>query len=323
MKQSILIVIGGALASLLAIPQMAAFFARSARTQSDSMREKDEIRQTFKLSPDTRVEISNIRGPVEIETSNGDTAEILITRTANNSADLQKDKITIDNKSGRLIIRGEVDRTRGSENLHVNHHAKLKLPRNINLAINSISGWVQAGDLSGRVEVNSVSGAVTLNSIAQQASLKSISGDLKIAQVNGPLDVTGVSGTVTLDQVAHGASIKSVSGDVKIAQATESIDISSVSGNVSAVIAKLGTRGVLVNSVSRQVELRFKTEVDAQLSVTSVSRDISINLPNATIEDKSANSTRARIGAGGPPITINSVSGSVRLMLDTQTRSQE
>src|SRR6185503_2593075 len=287
MKQSILIIVGGALASLLAIPQMAAFFARSARSESNAMRETDEIRQTFKLTPGTRVEISSIRGPVEIETSNGDTAEILITRTAENRADLQRDKITIDNNSGRLIIRGEVERTPGSQSPNVNHHAKLKLPRNINLATRGISGSVQLGDLNGQLEVssvsgsvkagsvdgsvqvNSVSGSVILDRVAQQGSFKSISGDLKLAQVSGPLEVSGVSGTVTVDQAAQGANIRSVSGNVAIAQANDALDISGVSGSVSAVIAKLGSRGVQISSVSRQVELRFKNEVDAQLSAKS------------------------------------------------------
>ena len=322
MKQSILIVIGGVLASLLAIPQAAAFFAPSARSESDAMRESDEIRQSFKLTPGTRVEISSIRGPVEIETSGGDTAEILITRNADNPADLQSDKIVIDNKAGRLIIRGETA-PGGNKNRHVDHHATLKLPRDINVSINSISGPVQLADLNGQFEVSSVSGSVTLDKVTQQARFKSISGDVKIGQVGGPLDITSVSGSVKLDQVAHGANIQSVSGDVRITQATDSIDISSVSGNVSVVIAKLGTGGVKITSVSRQVELRFRNEVDAQFTANSISRDVSIDLPNVTIEDKSANSTRARIGAGGPPISVNSVSGGVRLMLDTQTRSHE
>jgi DUF4097 and DUF4098 domain-containing protein YvlB len=317
MKQSILIVVGGALASLLAIPQMAAFFAR-ARSESNTMRETDEIRQTFKLTPGTRVEISSIRGPVEIETSNADTAEILITRNADNLADLQSDKIAIENKAGRLIIRGETA-PGGNKNRHVDHHATLKLPRDINLAINSISGPVQLADLNGQIEVSSVSGSVTLDKVTQQARFKSISGDVKIGQVGGPLDISSVSGSVKLDQVAHFANIQSVSGDVKITQATDSFDISSVSGTVSAVIAKLGTGGVHITSVSRQVELRFRNEVDAQFTANSISRDVSIDLPNVTIEDKSANSTRARIGAGGPPISVKSVSGGVRLMLDTQT----
>ena len=322
MKQSILIVIGGALASLLAVPQMAAFFARSARSESDAMRETDEIRQTFKLTPGTRVEISSIRGPVEIETANGDTAEILITRSADNPADLQSDQIMIDNKAGRLIIRGETA-PGGNKNRHVNHHATLKLPRNINLAVNSISGPVQLGDVDGQTEVSSISGSVTLNTVAQQARFKSISGDVKIGQVSGPLDISGVSGSVMIDQVAHGINIQSVSGNVKIAEAIESFEISSVSGNVSAVIAKLGTGGVRISSVSRQVELRFRNEVDAQFTANSISGDVSIDLPNATIQDKGAASTRAVIGKGGPSISVNSVSGSVRLRLDTQTRSQE
>ena len=177
MKQSILIIVGGALASLLAIPQMAAFFARSARSES-AMRETDEIRQTFKLTPGTRVEISSIRGPVEIETSNSDTAEILITRTAENPADLQRDKITIDNKSGRLIIKGEVERTPGSKSPNVNHHAKLKLPRNINLATSSVSGSVQLGDLNGQLEVSSVSGSVKAGSVDGIVQVNSVSGSV-------------------------------------------------------------------------------------------------------------------------------------------------
>lgn len=322
MKQSILIVISGALASLLAIPQAAAFPARSAHTQSDFRRESDEIRQSFKLAPGTRVEISSIRGPVEIETSGSDTAEILIRRTGDNLADLQSDKILIDNQAGRLIIRGETV-PGGNKNRHVNHYATLKLPRDLNVAMNSISGSVQLADLNGQFEVSSVSGSVTLDKVTQQARFKSISGDVKIGQVGGPLDIASVSGSVKLDQVAHGANIQSVSGDVRINQVTDSIDISSVSGNVSLVIAKLGTGGVHITSVSREVELRFRNEVDAQFTANSISRDVSIDLPNVTIDDKSANSTRARIGAGGPTISVNSVSGGVRLMLDTQTRSQE
>jgi hypothetical protein len=305
MKQSILIVLGGALASLMAIPQMAAFFTRSARSAGDTLRETDEIRQTFKLTPGTRVEISSIRGPVDIETSNSDTAEILITRSAENRTALQQDKIIIDNRPGRLIIRGEVERTPGSSSTpNVSHHAKLKLPRNINLTTNSIAGSVQLGDLDGQLEVSSVSGAV------------------KAGAVNGSVQVSSVSGSVTLDKVAQKAGFKSISGDLKIAQANDSLDISGVSGAVSLGIAKLGTRGVQISSVSRQVELRFKNEINAQFSAKSVSRDISVDLPNVTVEDKSAAAMRARIGQGGPPISISGVSGGVRLVLDTQTRSQ-
>ena len=341
MKHPILIVLGGTLASLIAIPQMAASLARSAWPENNTLRETDEIRQTFKLAPDTRVDISNIRGPVDIETSSNDTAEIVITRTAESRAALQQDKIIIENKSGRLVIRGEVLPPAPDKMVDVSHHAKLKLPRNINLTTTSIGGPVQFGDLDGQFEANSVSGSikagavsgmvqmssvsggVRLSKVAQKAGFKSISGDLNIALVGGPLDISGVSGTVTLDHVAQRADIKNVSGNLKIGRADDSLDISGVSGDLSAGIAKLGARGVQISNVSREVELRFKGEVNAQFSAKSFSSSVSVDLPNVSIEDKSAAVMRARIGKGGPPISINSVSGAVRLLLDTQTRSQE
>ena len=47
MKHSILIVLGGTLASLIAIPQMAASLARHAWPENNPLSETDEIRQTW------------------------------------------------------------------------------------------------------------------------------------------------------------------------------------------------------------------------------------------------------------------------------------
>lgn len=331
MKYSILIVLGGTLAMFITIPQMAAATLTHKAWPGNTFSETDEIRQTFKLTPGTRVEISNIRGGVEIETSNNDTAEILITRTAESRAALAQDKIAIENKGDRLIVSGEVSRPAEGKMQNVSHNAKLKLPRNINLAMNSIGGPVQLGNLDGQFEANSVSGAiragvvsgmvqmssvsggVTLSKVTQKAVFKSISGDLNLTEVGGPLDISGVSGTVTIGRIAQRADIKSVSGSLKIGQSSDSLDITGVSGDLSAGIAKIGSGGVQINTVSRAVELRFKGAVDAQFSAQSVSRPVSVDLPNVSIEDKSAAGMRARIGKGGPPISINGVSGAVRL----------
>lgn len=377
MKYSILIVLGGTLAMFITIPQMAAATLTHKAWPGNTFSETDEIRQTFKLTPGTLVEISRISGAVDIETANNDTAEILITRTAESRAALQEDKITVEYKADRLIIRGEAPENVSGKMVDVSHHVKLKLPRHINLtchsiagpirlgdldgqfAVTSVSGPIKAGAVGGTVQINGVSGDVTLGNVAQKVGFKSISGNLNIARVNGSLEITGVSGTVTIDQVAqsadirslHGdlkivrvggpleltgvsgtvtidqvsqsADIKSINGNLKIGWTDASLDISAVSGDLSAGIAKLGTRGVKIGSVTRQVELRFKGEVDAQFSAQNISKPVSLDLPNVNIEEKSAAGMRARIGKGGPPISISGASGNVRLLLDTQTRSQE
>ena len=46
---------------------------------------REEIRQTYELSPGARVELIGLNGPVKIETSDTKTAEVYIERTASTS----------------------------------------------------------------------------------------------------------------------------------------------------------------------------------------------------------------------------------------------
>jgi DUF4097 and DUF4098 domain-containing protein YvlB len=123
-----------------------------------------------------------------------------------------------------------------------------------------------------------------------------------------------VSGSVDIGQVKQQAEIKSASGNVTIGQVMGSLDVSSVSGTLSAGISKLGDRGVQIDSVSGQVELHFRGELNAQLSTDSISGKVSIEVPNVTMQSSpNANAIRALIGKGGPPISIKGVSKGVRL----------
>ncbi|HEX8853342.1 MAG TPA: hypothetical protein VF754_07635, partial [Pyrinomonadaceae bacterium] len=69
MRNSVIVLIGGAMASLMAIPQVAAFFDRYSQAPGGELRERDETRQSFRLAPGARVEVSSIRGLVVVETA--------------------------------------------------------------------------------------------------------------------------------------------------------------------------------------------------------------------------------------------------------------
>lgn len=299
MKQSMIIILGGALASLLVIPQMASLFAQNKRAGDGELRERDEIRQTFRLTPGTHVEVSSIRGTVEIETADTEVAEVHIVRSAERRADLEKFKVTVENKPQGLIIRGEQNqRTSGSGfDADVHHHVMLKLPRRVDLSVQSVSGAVKVGDVGGQLMVNSVSGS------------------LSIGVVDGQVQVGSVSGGVSIGQANRQAEIKSVSGNLSIGQAIGSLNVMSVSGTLSAGISQLGQRGVHISSVSGEVELRFKDELNAQLSTDNISGELSLEVPNVNVQSRpNASALRALIGKGGPPISINSVSKGVRLV---------
>jgi hypothetical protein len=298
MKPTVIMLLVSAITSAVALPCASALFVQDRHKEVGALRERDEIRQSHRLAPGTRVEVSSIRGSVEIETADIEVAEIHIVRSAQSRDALEQYKVGIENKPQSLIIRGE-QRLRNSASgsgPEVRHHVMLRLPRAVNLSVSSISGGVRIGDIAGQLSVNSVSGSLTAGAVDGQAQINS------------------VSDSVTLGQVTQSVEIKSVSGNVALGQSVGALDVSGVSGSLSAGVSNLGARGVRISSVSGQVELRFRDQLNAQLSADNVSGKVSIEVPNVTMQSAPGSSAvRALIGTGGHPISINGVSRDVRL----------
>ena len=260
-------------------------------------KEREEINRTFQLPPGARVEVSSIRGPVEISNTDSATAEVQIIRTARTRADLEYHKIEVAQTAGGLVVKGiQEPEERQRENVRVNHHVILKLPRRIDLAVNSISGSLKAGDVEGQTVVRSISGAANFGNVGGKLQVSSISGNLGVGDVGGDVRVN------------------SVSGNLRVGQVNGSLDVVSISGGVHATLGGLSTQGIRVKSVSGSVEIGFKSDVNADFTAESVTGQVYIDMPNVIRDDQTRSSNvRARIGSGGTPITISSVSGNIRL----------
>jgi DUF4097 and DUF4098 domain-containing protein YvlB len=249
------------------------------RAQNSDFKERDEINQTYQLPAGARVEVSSIRGPVEITTGDSATAEVRIIRSARTRADLEYHKIEVEQSGNSLVVRGiQEPEQRRHQNIQVDHHVILKLPRRIDLAVSSVSGWIKVGDVGGKLQVTSISGSLKLGNVGADARVTSISGSVDLGQVTGSLEVT------------------------------------SVSGGLNATLVSLSPEGIHIKSISGSVEIGFKSDVNADFNAEHVSGQVSLDMPNVTRDsEEKSSSVRARIGAGGTPITISSVSGNIRL----------
>jgi hypothetical protein len=265
--------------------------------QRSDFKERDEINQTFQLAPGARVEVSSIRGPVEISNTDSATAEVQIIRTARTRADLEYHRIEVEQTANSLVVRGvQEPEQRDRQNVQVDHHVILKLPRRIDLSVKSVSGRLKVGDVDGQTYVSSISGFAN------------------IGNVGGKLEVSSVSGNLEVGNVGADARVTSISGNLGLGQVNGSLDVSSVSGGLNTTLVSLSPQGIHIKSVSGSIQIGFKSEVNADFNAESVSGQVYLEMPNVIrdSEVKSPN-VRARIGAGGTPITISSVSGNIRL----------
>lgn len=270
--------------------------AKPAR--NDDFRETDELQRSYRLAPGANVDVSAISGSVVIETSDTNMAEVHVFRTARNRADLAYLNVIVEQQGSGLVVRGESERE-GSvpRGVQVRHRIVLKIPRQVSLNVNTISGTATIGNIDGPVRVENISGAA------------------QFADVRGPLVVTNISGPLAIGNVADKVQLTNISGNVTLGRTVGHLELSDVSGNVTATVERLDRRGVLVQQVSGEIELRFVDAVNADVVANNIDGDVRLDLPDVSMQSRPVRTMlRARVGTGGWPISITNVSGTVKLV---------
>jgi hypothetical protein len=165
---------------------------------------REEIRQSYELSPGARVELTGLNGAVKIETSDTKTAEVFIERTAPSQEALDRRKVMIEVDANSLRIHGE----RGDGSFFArffgssaSERVTLKLPRQIALYAKGVNGAFVTGDIEGAVEVSGVNGRVQIGSAVGRATFKGINGNmvvgLKKIEQDG-VTLNGINGNIEL-----------------------------------------------------------------------------------------------------------------------------
>ena len=181
---------------------------------------RNEINRQYRLAPNTTVKVSRIAGPVEVDTTTGESAEIKIVNSAATQADLDCSDTPIEQTPGMLVIRSKSL----CQIVRVNQRVMLKLPRNINLDLEYIAGDVRIGPTEGMVRLNSIAGHVSTGPL-QAAEMSSLARGL----------------SMEIKQIGErGVRVSSIEGGIELRLADNlnaQFVASSIIGNVTSDIA--------------------------------------------------------------------------------------
>ena len=246
-----------ALAALLAAPQVASRlslrsagddarpypFAAAAQEKDkekgrwndndDDFTERDTFDQNYQLAPGALVKVSGINGAVDVQTSGGTTAEVHVVRSARTRADLERNRILVEQTASGLYIHGENDKDKWGERRggDVRHRIMLRLPRQIEF---------QASGINGRATVGEVDGPVRLSGI---------NGRVEVAQARGFSDISGINGAVaiTITQLGErGIRVSGINGGVELrfAEALNAdLHVNGINGAVYADVPNVTVQG--------------------------------------------------------------------------------
>jgi DUF4097 and DUF4098 domain-containing protein YvlB len=131
------------------------------------------------------------------------------------------------------------------------------------------------------------------------------------------LRFSSVSGEVSVNGIAGKIRASSVSGRVRVGNVSGSVNASSVSGAVDVEIDRLdGAENMKFSSVSGSVNVRVPNNLDADISMSTLSGGLKTDFPIEVKEKRygPGRSAHGKVGGGSRTLNISSVSGEVTLM---------
>jgi DUF4097 and DUF4098 domain-containing protein YvlB len=273
------------------------------------------IEKVFTVTSPARLNLTNIRGSVEVRPGEDDTIHVIATKDTN-SGDAKGTRIELSQESDGTVNattrfpEGAWSWLFGSFPCRVDY--VVKAPRKCSLKINGISCEALAEGFEGEFSFQSVSGGMTLRSLSGPVKVNTVSGDLELAELTGDLNLKTISGRVTGKRIQGPVHLDTVSGKVSLDESNlNSVEASTVSGRMRYQTA-FGEGPYRFNSVSGDVELLVPPETRCSAELRAISGRLSTKIP-ATSTSRQNGSQTVEIQGGGVKVLLRSVSGNLSL----------
>lgn len=167
----------------------------------------EEFHQTYALTPDGRIELDNINGPVHISSWDQNQVKVDAVKYADTKERLDEAKIEIDARNDSISIRTKYpDHNQswnwGSHNNPASVEYTLTVPRTARLdEIKLINGSLDVTGMSGEVNASCINGRLEARDLSGRARLSTINGrlDARFGQLaSNSVELNSVNGSVEL-----------------------------------------------------------------------------------------------------------------------------
>jgi hypothetical protein len=276
------------------------------------------IDQTRPLDARGRVEISNLKGSIEVHA--WERNEVRITGELGKGVK----KLVVDGGGDDLEVRVEYPDHRGWRDDDRSEPTRLVLqvPLRASLDIESVSADVTVdGVASGELDIQAVSGNITVAGAPSEADINSVSGDLSLTLNSASVDSESVSGDIVLSGRLDGdIEAETVSGDIRIDSRGERVrrlSTGTVSGDADVRVGLADGGEISSETVSGDIRLHLPKNLSARVSGESFNGDLSA--PGAKVHTEEfgpGKSLEARYGNGSGEIRLESFSGDAVLTLE-------
>ncbi|MEX0905154.1 MAG: DUF4097 family beta strand repeat-containing protein [Balneolaceae bacterium] len=189
----------------------------------------------------------------------------------------------------------------------------IQAPKEILTNLRSMSGDILLNGVVGRQFLQSDAGNLSLKNSEGELSLYSSAGSVSLENNNGYVQVKTVAGDVHIEKNRGEARIRSVSGNIYSREMMGSFICATVSGNIDASFDSV-FEGVHLETITGNVHLELNEVQGFDVKTETMKLNLD-QLPASYISERTSGrrTTMLKLGEGGIPVNIKTVSGSVEI----------
>ncbi len=171
---------------------------------------------------------------------------------------------------------------------------EIKLPRRMNVEATLSNGRIAASGLEG------------------EQLFHSANGKIQVQGGNGPLEAQTVNGAVEIDGARGALAARTVNGSIRTQNIQGSLRASTTNGSVRASFSTSPSGEVELNTTNGSLRLTLPAQTHAHVSARTVNGSITTDFP-LLVQGKIGKKIEGKLGDGGPPMTLSTVNGSIRI----------
>jgi DUF4097 and DUF4098 domain-containing protein YvlB len=274
------------------------------------------INETRPLDPRGRVDISNLKGRIEVRA-------------------WERNEVQVTGTLGKGVERLEIDGSRDQLNIEVRYPKSggwggnktgptdlvVMVPVRADLDIESVAADVQVdGVAPGELSISTVSGSVVAAAAPRKADVETVSGNATLTLNSEDVDVSTVSGAIVLRGRLNGdIDAETVSGRIEVnvnGERVRDLSASTVSGSAAVSTALAPAGEISMESVSGDLLLRLPKDVSAQVSGESFSGGLKATGVEIEKRRGPGSSFSTRYGSGSARVTVETFSGSAEVRVE-------
>lgn len=255
---------------------------------------------TVQVSRGARLEVTDLRGEVEISTWN---------RNAVGVADSEKgDALAVAAEGSTIRVRPRSHAGRSDTDV------RITVPEWMNVRVQGNRLDVTVTGTRGEVSVETVGGDIRVDGGAGMVSLRSIQGDVRVRHANGRVEAISVNEDVSLEDVDGDVYVETTNGDVVMQ------GIRSGNARATTVNGDVLYRGTIVNdgryvfsTHNGDVTVAVPENANATVVVSTYQGDFESEFPirlSGTSRDRQFSFT---LGSGSARLELESFNGEIKL----------